>query len=620
MHGDTHIQHNQQGNGLLRFVVDPYHLCLPASDVAGVIVPPRLTRFPLSNKAVAGVFKYHGVMVTCYDLRIKFSLSPRADSNSGRLLLGWHDNCLLAFWIDEISTIFDSAGFDWQPLPKLFIDSRQVFDGCYLDNQNIILATSVAQLYNLDRLTSHAGMQRIGLTQDPEQLPLNDQVLLSNLHDADKLGTEKNIPFLIDANGVDVHNSESNSKVIKVLAQVREKSTSSGNAMSSSVNAALETLENKVDATQASVVSSAAVLDQAVAIPDQATSVKQDAAHGQENSHRWQTSAPRVMASDDSHVLHSDGDESVSKQPDYTSPAPIEQLLITNIHDDREPHVETVAGVAAASDAEHIDAPIPSLLTPTATGALGKLGLLLMVITLSGYLYIQLWPLIASRFSDSISRSNLDSTALSVTGAGAIRVGNETDADDSESASQQSLVQLSESNGVISSVVESGVVDDRQVVIRFQEDNLLMHIERRVTDQMENMISRHSTNLANQQGGVSELTENSLINLSVADADGLSLPALPRNSASLTHSDGVLVSVTSVPIKAATIQSGQVAAAQVSRHVVVKGDTLWGIAKRYLGDPYRYPQLARLSRIPDPDLIYPGDWVTIIVSDDLLSN
>jgi len=46
-------------------------------------------------------------------------------------------------------------------------------------------------------------------------------------------------------------------------------------------------------------------------------------------------------------------------------------------------------------------------------------------------------------------------------------------------------------------------------------------------------------------------------------------------------------------------------------HVVVKGDTLWDITRRYIGDPFRYPELARLSQIRNPDLIYPGDRVKI---------
>jgi nucleoid-associated protein YgaU len=46
-------------------------------------------------------------------------------------------------------------------------------------------------------------------------------------------------------------------------------------------------------------------------------------------------------------------------------------------------------------------------------------------------------------------------------------------------------------------------------------------------------------------------------------------------------------------------------------HIVVRGDTLWDIAADYLGDPFRYPELANLSRIKDPHWIYPGDRIRI---------
>ncbi len=41
-------------------------------------------------------------------------------------------------------------------------------------------------------------------------------------------------------------------------------------------------------------------------------------------------------------------------------------------------------------------------------------------------------------------------------------------------------------------------------------------------------------------------------------------------------------------------------------HTVVSGDTLWHIAKRYLGDGARYPEIAKLNNIKNPNLIYPG--------------
>ena len=52
---------------------------------------------------------------------------------------------------------------------------------------------------------------------------------------------------------------------------------------------------------------------------------------------------------------------------------------------------------------------------------------------------------------------------------------------------------------------------------------------------------------------------------------------------------------------------------KVFTHKIVKGDTLWAIAKRYVNNPYRYPELARLSKIKNPDRIYPGNTVTIII-------
>lgn len=52
---------------------------------------------------------------------------------------------------------------------------------------------------------------------------------------------------------------------------------------------------------------------------------------------------------------------------------------------------------------------------------------------------------------------------------------------------------------------------------------------------------------------------------------------------------------------------------QMYVHTVVKGDTLWAIAEHYLDDPWRYRELAQLSRIKNPDLIYPGNKVRIII-------
>jgi nucleoid-associated protein YgaU len=49
----------------------------------------------------------------------------------------------------------------------------------------------------------------------------------------------------------------------------------------------------------------------------------------------------------------------------------------------------------------------------------------------------------------------------------------------------------------------------------------------------------------------------------------------------------------------------------VRTYTVVSGDTLWAISERFYGDGNRYQQIADASGVSNPDLIHPGQVLTI---------
>lgn len=73
-----------------------------------------------------------------------------------------------------------------------------------------------------------------------------------------------------------------------------------------------------------------------------------------------------------------------------------------------------------------------------------------------------------------------------------------------------------------------------------------------------------------------------------------------------TIKDAVVGAAATVAVAAVTKKRSTASKTTPKQYTVKKGDTLWNICKKQLGDGQKYKEIAKLNKLENPDKIYPG--------------
>ena len=135
---------------LLTFRVGPVLCCAPSFPVQSIITPPKLTHPPGSDPAQPGIFKHGSHIVKVIDLRQKFGIDQKEQTQPGNLIITLFEKESFAFWVDQILDVFDFPTEGWGSIPAAI--PRGVFTRTLLLNKKIHLYSEFEKLATIEEL------------------------------------------------------------------------------------------------------------------------------------------------------------------------------------------------------------------------------------------------------------------------------------------------------------------------------------------------------------------------------------------------------------------------------------------------------------------------------------
>jgi nucleoid-associated protein YgaU/chemotaxis signal transduction protein len=575
------VSKSQQSSSLLSFRVGPFYFCVDAVDAEAIIEMPQISPVPMMPKSIAGIFSYRGSVAVGISLRRKFGLQDPEHKLSGQILLSRIDNELKGFQVDEVLDLLDDKDLKGQALPCF--GNNSIFDHLILKDDNIFLHTDFKRLFNASDsenlnslLTSIAADLRDAVPTEirpDKDMPSNPAAQISQNNGTD---TPKDI---------DQHHARQQfqkpSDIIPKDMSLPHDTCFSKPAVTPATAAVFQKHDEKLENGRYATKRKKPI------------SMHAGSAAGDNLRSDNRFNSNRTVALNSRRAMTT-GNRSHSYQ--------ISQKA-------RRVRPEFAAGKRSWW----------KMLTTA-----------VLLLILFGASAIWRWPEIRrqenDRIFDKASLIEIPGMPLGLSAPKPESAQKEMRMTSSEPANEK--VALKEIARFAYPQDSAGEKKEPQKASEPVQKDARMPLTQTVhpknPDKKIDIPDSSQSPGAEKQASkepsefVSALTEKNtdedVEEPEVAPAD---LPVIKEISKEVLKIEAeeftLLIERPASPLQAAEArETPSEPTVEETIHIVVRGDTLWDIAKGYLGDPFRYPELARLSRIKDPDWIYPGDVIRII--------
>ncbi|MBE9515732.1 MAG: chemotaxis protein CheW [Proteobacteria bacterium] len=630
---DSKQQDTSTDEALLEFKVGPFRFCASALEVEAIISPPEMIQVPLSTNIVAGCFVHQKRTVTVLSMHNKLGLPFTQNENETHIILATVDSGLKGFWVDQAMDVTQLDSFE--SIADYYPHERKAYASFLTREDDILLQTSFQRLYNCARSRLYWSAC---LEANKTAVAVEDNVAtLATIEAIGKAGEDTNKHT--DSANVSSQQPIANENITTTRHETGSNAIAAHHAANNgfssshgSTNTVADDAEHQTEQQSHSLVANADY-----SANSHSTIKHQSDSNGGNNngkttdrqkgiSNKLAPTRTAAKSAAPAGTAYAGGYSALASRPAYgklagktganRNPdinAPVTPGSTTETTHDPSTHDRNQS---AASQAYTPSRPLHE--TPESSGLHGNYQNATDDAAPARQWESQPYAAGATTETEEEEKKrNLLPLAAALLALSAIGLGSMYLLDDDTGPvikNPGKLASTRDSDSYTKPLNAAAVTTDSEKNNPGTTDTAMLTTDTLTTNK-EPEHSMDTANLIEPTAPVDTVTEKDTLNELVQAETPAPSPSTSARVIEVQveeQPDTVLSAITSP--EPVTHQQFSVLGSQEFTHVVKKGDTLWHITKRHLGNPFRYPELAASSHISNPHLIYPGDVIKITVT------